>query len=80
MKAKKRKWENLKINISFLHDHCSLDVLHLEAPDEDVDKVDEGELDEGAEDGDEAEDDEDVHGCCIANLSINISQRALQRL
>ena len=57
-----------EIRISCLHNHCSLDVLHLEAPDEDIDEVDEGELDEGAEDGDEAEDDEDVHGCCIAYL------------
>ena len=55
-------------NISFLHYHGPFDVLHLEAPDEDVDKVDEGKLDEGAEDGDEAEDDEDVHGCCITYL------------
>ena len=58
--------------ICFLHYHCSLDVLHLEAPDEDIDEVDEGELDEGAEDGDEAEDDEDVHGCRIAYLQCKV--------
>ena len=57
-----------KLKVSFLHDHCSLNVLHLESPDKDIDKVDEGELNEGAEDRDEAEDDEDVHGCCIAYL------------
>ena len=54
-------------NISFLHNHCSLNVLHLESPDEDVDKVDEGELYEGAEDGDEAEDDVHVEGGGVAH-------------
>ena len=58
--------------IRCLHNHCSLDVLHLEAPDEDIDEVDEGELDEGAEDGDETEDDEDVHGCRIAYLQCKV--------
>ena len=59
-------------NISCLHNHCSLDILHLETADEDVDEVDEGELDEGAEDGDKAEDDEDVHGCCVTYLQCQV--------
>ena len=51
-----------------LHNHCSLYVLHLEPPDEDVNEVDEGEFYESAEDRDEAEDDKDVHGGRVPNL------------
>ena len=51
-----------------LHNHCSLYILHLEPPDEDVNEVDEGELYESAEDRDEAEDDKDVHGGRVPNL------------
>ena len=53
---------------SHLHNHCSLYILHLEPPDEDVNEVDEGELYESAEDRDEAEDDKDVHGGRVPNL------------
>ena len=61
-----------KVDVSSLHNHCPLDILHLETPDEYVDEVDEGKLDEGAEDGDKAEDDEDVHGCCITYLQCKV--------
>ena len=42
--------------------------LSLEASDERVEEVDDGELDEGGEDVDEAEDDEDVEGGGVAHL------------
>lgn len=43
-----------------------------EQPDEHVEKVDERELDEGSEDGHEAEDDEDVQGGGIRNLGFKL--------
>ena len=46
----------------------ALTHLSLEAPDERVEEVDDGELDEGGEDVDEAEDDEDVEGGRVAHL------------
>ena len=46
----------------------ALTHLSLEASDERVEEVDDGELDEGGEDVDEAEDDEDVEGGGVAHL------------
>ena len=42
--------------------------LSLEASNESVEEVDDGELDEGGEDVDEAEDDEDVEGGRVTHL------------
>ena len=46
----------------------ALTHLSLEASDERVEEVDDGELDEGGEDVDEAQDDEDVEGGGVAHL------------
>ena len=39
-------------------------------PDENVQKIDEGKLYEGREDGAEADDDEHVQGCCVSDLKL----------
>ena len=60
--------------------------LSLEAPDERVEEVDDGELDEGGEDVDEAEDDEDVEGggvahlrqCCQVWVRLELNRQSLQ--
>ena len=46
----------------------ALTHLSLEASDERVEEIDDGEFDEGGEDVDEAEDDEDVEGGRVAHL------------
>ena len=48
----------------------TLTHLSLEASNERVEEVDDGELDEGGEDVDEAEDDEDVEGGGVAHLRL----------
>ena len=51
-----------------LHREDADEVAVLQAPDEQVDEVDGGELDEGGEDKNEAHYAEDVQCCNVANL------------
>ena len=45
----------------------------LQSPDEHVEEVDEGKLNEGGEDGHEADDDEDIQSCGVSDLRLGLA-------
>ena len=61
-------WSDLANTAELCSQQSLIEILFSNWPDEHVEEVDEGKLDEGGEDGHEAHDDEHVEGGGVGNL------------